>query len=123
VLKVIKIIGFIVLLCFVSYLGTSVIYYSRDHTTVKRENLKLIEDVNIEVIGCSVCEYISLDIKVFKYLSDEYLIGYALNYKDIYNKEVHLYVVDKEMIVNTGKNVIFVQSKTAGFIENEKINE
>lgn len=109
--KVFKAIGFAVMLFSVSYLFTSLVYYSRNHETEEIKKIEIIQDKNIEVIDQKVKEYIILDVKLKKQVNDEYLIAYTLSYKDIHNKEVHLNVVDKEIVINTGKTEILMLKK------------
>ena len=52
-----------------------------------------------------------LDIETTNIVTDEYLIAYCLSYSDKYNKEIHLNVVDKEIMINTQKNTIFILKK------------
>ena len=87
-LKIMKTIGFIVVLFFISYLMTSVAYYSRNHSEDRAYSIELIDDKNIKVIEQKGNEYI-----------------------DKYNKEIHLNVVDKEIMINTQKNTIFILKK------------
>lgn len=110
-LKIMKTIGFIVVLFFISYLMTSVAYYSRNHSEDKAYSIELIDDKNIKVIEQKGNEYIVLDIETTNIVTDEYLIAYCLSYSDKYNKEIHLNVVDKEIMINTQKNTIFILKK------------
>ena len=140
-LKIMKTIGFIVVLFFISYLMTSVAYYSRNHSEDKAYSIELIDDKNIYYIKIDNNklnllgyinnsnninsyidrlnksneqkgnEYIVLDIETTNIVTDEYLIAYCLSYSDKYNKEIHLNVVDKEIMINTQKNTIFILKK------------
>ena len=118
-LKIMKTIGFIVVLFFISYLMTSVAYYSRNHSEDRAYSIELIDDKNIKVIEQKGNEYIVLDIETTNIVTDEYLIAYCLSYSDKYNKEIHLNVVDKEIMINTQKNTIFILKKLVVFIDND----
>lgn len=109
--KFCKSVGLIIVLVVTSYVLTSIVYYSRKHPIESYNKIELIEDSYIEVIDQRVTEYITLDVSTKKEIRDEYLIAYALYYKDITNKDIHLYVVDKEKVVNVGKTEIYIIKK------------
>ena len=115
ILKFFKATGFIVTLFLISYLFTGTIYYSRNHIKDELNLVEIIEDKNIKIIDQKDIGYIVLDIEAKGNVSDEYLVAYALSYKDKYSKEIHLYVVDEEIVINTGKLEIYVKEKKSCF--------
>ena len=109
--RLIKAAGFVIILFCFSYLITSTIYYSRDHEISKYDSIDIFVEDNIEVIEIVNGEYISIDVRLKKELNEKYLIAYTLTYLDKYQKNIHLYVVDKNMIINVGKNRIYICTK------------
>ena len=104
--KIIKIIGFIVLLAMGSYILTSVVYYSLNKEKETKYPINIIENEYIEVIDIENKEVITLEVELKEETKKEYLIAYSLTYFDIYNKEVHLFVINKKFIVSIGTNEI-----------------
>lgn len=104
--KIIKILGFIILLFVGSYLITSVVYYSLNKEKETTYPINIIEDECIKVIDIKNKEHITLEVELKEETKKEYLIAYSLTYFDIYNKEVHLFVINKNFIVSIGTNEI-----------------
>ena len=104
--KIIKILGFIILLFMGSYLITSVVYYSLNKEKETTYPINIIEDECIKIIDIKNKEQITLEVELKEETKKEYLIAYSLTYFDIYNKEVHLFVINKNFIVSIGTNEI-----------------
>jgi len=113
--KIIKIIGFIVLLVMGSYILTSVVYYSLNKEKEIKYPISIIENEYIEVIDIENKEVIILEVELKEETKKEYLIAYSLTYFDIYNKEVHLFVINKNFIVSIGTNEIITFSEWKKF--------
>ena len=106
VIKVMKVIGFLIILIGISYVITSVTYYSYNNEERKVYPIDVFDYEGIQVINIENKEDIIIEVTINKNVNNEKLIAYSFYYLDIYNKEVHLYVINQNTIVVTGKNMI-----------------
>lgn len=101
-LRIIKGIGFVIILFFISYLITVLIYYSNDKKE-KYNEIEILNDKDINITNIYNKEYIQIEIND-NGVEEEKVIAYALTYFDKYNKEVYLYDLTNLKILIIGKN-------------------
>lgn len=99
ILKIIKGIGFIFILFVVSFLLTSVNYYSKEQKTDNYQEIEIIKNNNFKVLEAKENENVIIELRIVNDVKNEYLIAYCMGYEDIYNKEVNIYVVEENIIV------------------------
>lgn len=112
-IKIFKSIGFVFVLFVVSYVLTSLVYYSNVERISKREEIEIIECEHIEIINVEDVGYINIDINKGENISNEALVAYAFSYYDLKGKEVYIYIYEEETILAVGKNnfAIFEKSR------------
>lgn len=101
--KLFRTLGFLVLLFVFSYVITSVTYYSIKTDSTNEETILNIHSDKLHCIDIYNKEYIAINVKTKKEVTNEYMVAYAFSYFEMYDKEVHIYVVDKDYIVIVGK--------------------
>ena len=101
--KFFKMSGFVVVMVLISYVVTSITYYSLKKENKVEDPIEIIHTEYFECINIYNKENISLNIKLKKECEEKDLVTYAYAYFDLYQEEIYLYVLEENKIVCISK--------------------